>query len=96
MKQLTILCSSDLSSVVQNALVSAGVEGFLLVPDAVGVRPSAAVEHGRWPRWQAAMFLAPVPDEKVASVVGTLESYAGHCDDEPCLRILVSSLEAVY
>ena len=96
MKQLTILCSSDLSSVVQDALVSASVEGFLHVPDAVGVKPSAAVEHGRWPRWQAAMYLAPVSDDAAASVVQALRGYAGRCEDEPCLRILVSSLDAVY
>ena len=96
MKQLTILCSSDLSAAVQDALVSAGVEGFLHVPDAVGVKPSAAVEHGRWPRWHAAMFLAPAGDDAAAAVVRTLRGYAGRCEDEPCLRILVSSLDAVY
>jgi hypothetical protein len=96
MKQLTILCSSDLSAVVQDALVSAGVEGFLLVPDAVGVKPSAAVEHGRWPRWQSAMFVSPADDDAAAAVVQALRRYAGRCEDEPCLRILVSSLDAVY
>ena len=96
MKQLTILCSSDLSAVVEDALVRAGVEGFLRLPDAVGVKPAAAVEHGRWPRWQAEMFVSPVGDRTAASVVEALRGYAGRCEDEPCLRILVSSLEAVY
>lgn len=96
MKQLTILCSADLASTVQDALVQAGVEGFLHVPDAVGVKPGAAAEHGRWPRYQAAMFICPVSEETAGRVVSSLEGYAGRCEVEPCLRILLSDLEAVH
>jgi hypothetical protein len=95
MKQLTILCSADLAGTVRDALIGAGVEGFLQVPG-TGVKPGAAAEHGRWPRWEAEMFVAPVPDNLVAPVVKALESWAGACEVEPCLRILVSSLEAVH
>jgi len=96
MKQVTVLCSSDLAGVVQDALVRAGVEGFLHVPGAVGVKPGAAAEHGRYPRFEAEMFVAPAPQEVAESVVAALRSFAGRCEVEPCLRILVSSLEAVY
>ena len=96
MKQVTILCSSDLAAGVQEALVAAGVEGFLRVPGAVGVMPGAAAEHGRWPRFEAELFVAPVPDETAPRLVESLRTVAGRCEVEPCLRILVSSLEAVY
>ena len=96
MKQLTILCSSDLAGAVQETLVRAGVEGFLHVPRAVGVKPGAAAEHGRWPRWEAEMFVVPCEDGVVPRVVDGLRQFTDHCDVEPCLRILVSSLEAVY
>ena len=96
MKQLTILCSADLSATVQEALVRAGAEGFLNVPNASGVKPGAAAPHGRVPRWPAEMFLAPVRDEVADKVVAALKSYAGECEVEPCLCIMVSSLEAVY
>ena len=96
MKQLTILCSADLSDKVQETLVLAGVEGFLKVPHAVGTKPGAAAEHGRYPHWEAEMFLAPVEERVLVSVVSRLRKYAGACEVEPCLRILVSSLEAVY
>src|SRR5512140_1883159 len=96
MKQVTVLCSSDLAGTVQDALVGAGVEGFLRVPGAVGVKPSAAAEHGRYPRFEAEMFVAPAKDDAAANVVAALGSFAGRCEVEPCLRILVSSLEAVY
>jgi len=96
MKQLTILCSADLSATVHEALVRAGAEGFLNVPNASGVKPGAAAPHGRVPRWPAELFLAPVRDEVARKVVTALESYAGKCQVEPCLRIMVSNLEAVY
>ena len=51
MKQVTIFCSADLSTAVQEALVRAGVEGFFHLPGGAGVKPGAAAEHGRWPRW---------------------------------------------
>jgi hypothetical protein len=95
-KQLTILCSSDLSDTVRDALVEAGAEGFLQIPDAVGVKPGAAAEHGRYPRWQAEMFVAPVDDVVVDRIVARLEAHAGTCEVEPCLRILVSNLVAVH
>ena len=96
MKQLTILCSADLSEQVQEALVRAGAEGFLHVPNAVGTKPGAAAEHGRWPHWQAEMFLAPVDEAVLERAVAALREHAARCAVEPCLRILVTPLEAVY
>ena len=96
MKQLTILCSSDLSDAVRDALVAAGAEGFLQIPGAVGNKPAAAAEHGRYPRWKAEMFLAPAPEEVVARAVARLKRYIDKCEVEPCLRIMVSTLDAVY
>jgi hypothetical protein len=96
MKQITILYSSDLAETVGDALVRAGVEGYLRIPGAVGVKPGAAAEHGRYPRWEAEMLVAPVADAVAEEIVAGLRSFAGRCEVEPCLRILVSSLEAVY
>ena len=96
MKQLTILCSADLSATVQEALVKAGAEGFLNLPNASGMKPGAAAPHGRVPRYPAEMFVVPARDEVARKVVAALEAYAGECKVEPCLRILVSSLEEVY
>ena len=96
MKQLTILCSSDLAARVRDALVHAGVERFLNVPHAVGNKPAAGWEHGRWPTWEAEMFVAPVDDAAVPAVVEELREYTGCCETEPCLHVLVSALEAAY
>ena len=96
MKQLTILCSSDLSDAVRDALVAAGAEGFLQIPGAVGNKPGAAAEHGRYPRWKAELFLAPAPEEVVEKAVARLKHLINQCEVEPCLRVLVSTLDAVY
>lgn len=96
MKLLTILCSSDLGERVQDALIRAGAEGFLHVPSAVGFKPGAAAEHGRWPRYPAEMYVAPVAERVATEVLGTLGEFAGRCDVEPCLKIVVSSVEKVY
>jgi hypothetical protein len=95
-KQLTIFCSSDLSDIVRDALVHAGVTGFLKVPHAVGSKPGATGQHGRYPTWDAEMFVAAAEAEAVDKVMKDLEQHVGKCDVEPCLRIMVSALEAVY
>ena len=96
MKQLTIFCSSDLSDTVRDELVRAGVTGFLKVPHAVGSKPGATWQHGRYPTWDAEMFVAAAEPEAVKKVVDGLDQHVGKCDVEPCLRIMVSALEAVY
>jgi hypothetical protein len=96
MKQLTILCSSDLSDTVQQALSAAGLEGFLQLTGASGFKPAAAAPRGDWPRWPAEMFVAAADDRQADRVVEALRAFAGRCEVEPCLRILVGSLEAVY
>jgi hypothetical protein len=95
-KQLTVLCSADLSDTVRDVLVRSGITGFLKVPHAVGSKPGATWQHGRYPTWEAEMFVAPAESEAVDKAVKGLEQYAGQCDVEPCLRIMVSALEAVY
>jgi hypothetical protein len=96
MKQLTIICSSDLSGLVQETLIQAGAEGFLNIAGATGVMPGAAAPHGRPPRWRADLFIIPAEDDIVARVVGALREHAGRCATEPCLKILVAPLEEVH
>jgi hypothetical protein len=96
MKQLMIFCSSDLADTVRDALVHAGVGGFLMVPHAVGSKPGATWQHGRYPTWDAEMFVAAAENEEADLVVSELKEHAGKCEVEPCLRILITPLEAAY
>jgi len=95
-KQITILCSSDLAAEVQDVLARADIEGFLHLPRAVGVKPGAAAPMGQWPRWDAEMFVVPAPEESVPAIVEPIRKLADGCEVAPCLRVLVSSLDAVY
>ena len=96
MKQLTLLFSVDLSERVRQVLIRAGIEGFLRVPNAVGSKPGATWKHGRSPEWRAEMIVAVAATEAIERVVDELKTYANKCEVEPCLRILVSHLDAVY
>ena len=96
MKQVTVLCSSDLSEAVNDAFVRAGFEGFVNIPRAVGHKPGAAGEYGRYPHWEAEVFVGPATDEATDRLVASLKEFANRCDVEPCLRILIAPLDAVY
>lgn len=97
MRQVTVFCSRDLEPRVVDALDQAGVEGYLRVGAATGSR---FLEKGRVPRaitWEAAMFVVPAAAEAcVDEIVGRLEAYAGSCEIEPCLRIVVGPVERVH
>lgn len=94
MKQLTIFCSRDLEDRVVQALDNAGAEGFLHVGEATGRHFAASGELPRTISWEASMFVVPaLDDEKVRAVQGQLAAYAGSCEVEPCLRMVVGSVE---
>jgi hypothetical protein len=42
------------------------------------------------------MFVAPAADEVAEKAVARLKHLGDNCEVEPCLRILVSTLDAVY
>jgi hypothetical protein len=96
MKQLMIFCSRDLEDRVIGVLDQAGIDGFFRTGAATG---NKFVPGGRVPRtqsWEAAMFVVPaVAAEKIDSILGALAEYARSCEIEPCLRVIVSSVEAV-
>jgi hypothetical protein len=47
--------------------------------------------------WEALALIVPgADDEQVASVVRELEEHADSCTTRPCLRIIVSRVEAVH
>jgi hypothetical protein len=97
MKQLTIYCSHDLEERVVTALDEAGVEGFVRLGHATANRFRGPGEVPRALTWEATMFLVPgVPEERADAVVRELSGYAGACDIAPCLRIVVSPVEAMH
>ena len=97
MKQLTIFCSADLEHRVLNALERAGVQGFLRLPGGSGCRFKERGEVPRTLSWEALMFTVPDAEaEQVSQVADELEGYAGACEIQPCLRMVISPVERVY
>jgi hypothetical protein len=94
MRELKIFCSRDLEDRVVEALDGAGVEGFLHVGEATGHQFAARGELPRTISWEASLFVVPALDEdKVRAVQDELAAYAGRCEVEPCLRMVVGSVE---
>ena len=97
MKQLNLYISTDLERRAVDALERAGVEGYLRLAGATGNKFEPADTHSRTMTWEALALIVPAAaDEQVASIVGELEEYANACATRPCLRMVVSSVEAAY
>lgn len=97
MKQLTIFLSPDLEHRAIDALERAGVEGFLRLEGATGNKFLANDPLTRIIRWEALALLVPgADDEQAAAIVRDLEMYSNACETRPCLRIVVSPVEAVF
>lgn len=96
MKQLTIFCSADLDDRVVTTLDRSGIDGFLCVDHASGSKFNAPGRVPRTMSWDARLFIVPgAEDAQVAQVVDELEGYANACDIQPCLRIVVSTVDRV-
>jgi hypothetical protein len=91
MKQLTVLCSRDLEDRVVTALDNAGVEGYARHGDVSG---NKFMPQGQVPRtmtWEAVSFMVPAAtDQQIESITGELRRFAGSCEIQPCLRMVVT------
>jgi hypothetical protein len=92
-----VYCSRDLEDRVVSAFDKAGVEAYLRVGSATG---NKFLPEGQVPRtmtWEAVMYVIPAAEEGVISaVVEELEAYAGSCEIEPCLRMVVGTVQEVH
>lgn len=97
MKQLSIFISTDLERRAVDAIERAGVDGYLRLAGATGNKFEPADQLSRTMTWEALALIIPgAGDEQVAAIVRELEEHANSCDTRPCLRMVVSSVEAVY
>lgn len=97
MKQLSLFISTDLERRAVDAIERAGVDGYLRLAGATGNKFEPADQHSRTMTWEALALIIPGADDaQVASIVGELEEHANACATRPCLRMVVSSVEAVY
>ena len=96
MNQLAIYCSRDIEDRVVRALDAAGVGGFLHVAHATGNKFKPGDELPRLLTWDAVLSLVPaVAEDRVDTIMRQLADYAGSCEVDPCLRMVVSAVEKV-
>lgn len=97
MRSLTVFCSRDLEDRVVSAFEHAGIEAFLRLGGATGHRFVPTDEMSRTMTWEAIMFVVPVAStERIDTAVDELEHYAGTCEIEPCLRVIVGTVDRAY
>ena len=94
MKLVQVFCSRDLEHRVLRVLDDAGVEGYLRMGDATGGKFLPRGDVPRTMTWEAVSYIVPfASEEAVARITRDLRDYAGHCEIEPCLRLLVLPVE---
>ena len=94
MQQLTVFASPDLEHQVVSALDRAGAEGYFRAAGASANKFNPEGEVPRVMTWAAVMFVVPAaPNEVIKAIVKELEEYAGACEVEPCLRMVVTAVQ---
>ncbi len=94
MRQMTVFCSRDLEPRVVSAFDRAGVEGYLRLSGATGQKFMPPGQVPRTMTWEALALVVPAAnDGAVESVVAELRIYAGSCEIQPCLRIVVAPID---
>ncbi|MBN2430594.1 MAG: hypothetical protein JXQ27_03930 [Acidobacteria bacterium] len=97
MKQLTILCSDEIRERIIHTLNRVDTGGYAEVGQVSGNRPKdPRYLDSRGMSWPAAMFVMVAEEAQVRQIVDELKDYAGHCDVQPCLRIMVLDLAEYY
>jgi hypothetical protein len=97
MRQVTVYVSHDLEARVVHALDHADIDGYVRVAGATGTRFAPPGQLPRTVTWEATLFLVPAADEgQVRRIVEELREFAGTCEVEPCLRIVVADVVEVH
>ncbi|MFA6449938.1 MAG: hypothetical protein WCX65_10735 [bacterium] len=94
-KQLTIFCSSEISDMVIGILSSSGIKGFMhLQGTGTNVIKKTAFAHDL--TWPADVFIVPAEEQPIRNILEHLKNYAGKCEIEPCLKLILSSVDEMY
>lgn len=96
MKQLTVYCSEELSEDIQHILHHYDLEGFIHEPGMVATKFKPKGSYGKDMSWQTNIFVVFPEDQQLEGIVGELKHYINACEIEPCLRIIVTSVDLIY
>lgn len=95
-RQLIILCSEDLLERVLHTLNRILDQGYLRLPNAVGIKPKEHVTVDTTLAFAAEVFLVTSPAAQVEAIVSELKGFANQCRTKPCLKMIVSEVSQVF
>lgn len=95
-QQLVIMCSNDLNGTVTRTLNNILDEGYLHLPNAVGVKPKEHVPVERALSFSASVFLVTSTPSQIEAIVSALKGFSNQCRVAPCLKMLVSEVARIY
>lgn len=94
-KQLTIICSTEISDMVGKVLSRSGIRGFARFEGTgTNVLEKSAYSHDL--TWQSCVYLIPAEEEQLRGIIDKLKKYAGKCEIDPCLKMILSPVEEFY
>ena len=94
-QQLTIFCSDDLIQTVTHSLNRILEEGYVHLPNAVGVIPNKTVAVGDALSFPASVFIITSGKTQIDNIVGDLQKFSNQCRVKPCLKMVVSEVSPV-
>jgi hypothetical protein len=95
MKQLTIICSSEIARKVERVLSASGIRGFFHT-QGTGTHVEKKGPYNQNLTWPADIFIVPAEEERLRPVIAKLTEYAGKCEIEPCLRMILVPVEEFH
>lgn len=94
-KQLTIICSSEIADRVTSALSKEKIQGFAhLNGTGTNVVKKGPYTHDL--TWPADLYIVPGEEAPLRRIVDELKRYAGDCEVQPCLKLILSDVEEMY
>ncbi len=94
-KQLTIICSAELSEVVGKVLTKSGAPGFARF-DGTGTNILEKSSLYRDLTWPSCVYIVPAEEEKLRWIIDKLKAHAGKCSAEPCMKLILTAVEEFY
>ena len=94
-KQLTIICNTEISGMVRKTLSRSGIQGFAHMQGA-GTHVEKKSAWANDLTWPADLFIIPAEEELLRGIIKRLKDYSGKCEIQPCLKLILSSVEEFH
>ncbi|HOO56650.1 MAG TPA: hypothetical protein PLN69_07490 [bacterium] len=94
-KMLMIICSSEISDKVTRVLSKSDIEGYARF-EGTGTNIEEKSAYSRDVTWPGCTFIIPAEESQLRPIIHELKGYAGKCEIEPCLKLILSPVDEFY